>query len=135
RGSRKHGAFCYGGMLAYDAFDLHRGNIFAAPADRVLNPVDEIEVPCFVIASGIAGMQPQISPHLGTLPPLIPVAAHRYPRLPGPQENLANRASRNEAVVLVSYHDLVFVVSQPADDLFVRNRRAERHKNGCATLG
>ena len=82
--------------------DLEGGDVLAAPADRVLHAVDEEELPVRVDAEGVAGVEPAVAPRRARSPPgLLVVAVVHRPGPVGAHDQLADRAGRHLAVVLV----------------------------------
>ena len=56
------GRLAHGGMSENLGFHLERGDVLAAPADRVLQPIDKIEVAFGVAPEAVAGVEPAIAP-------------------------------------------------------------------------
>ena len=96
-----HCRFAHQGMGHDLAFHLERGNVFAAAADRVLDPVDEVEIAVLVAAKGIAGVKPAVAPGArGGFGVLVVPAVHR-PRPIAADHHFTDRAHRHFAVVAI----------------------------------
>ena len=89
------------GMGADLGLDLERGDVLAAPADRVLHAVDEEVVAVLVDAEGIAGVEPAVAPGPRRRLGILVVAVVHRPRPIGAHDQLADLAGRHLAVVLV----------------------------------
>ena len=53
---------------AHDGLDLEARDVLAAPADGVLQPVDEVVVAVLVVAERVAGVEPAVAPRLAPSP-------------------------------------------------------------------
>jgi hypothetical protein len=49
-------------MAQQHLLHLERGDVLAAPADRILEPIDEPEIGVGLADDPIAGVEPQVSP-------------------------------------------------------------------------
>ena len=53
------------GWAQISASTSKRGDVLAAPPDRVLDAVDEVEVAVLVVAERVAGVEPAVAPGRG----------------------------------------------------------------------
>ena len=94
-------------MLVHIGLELHRGDVLASAAHRVLQPIDEVVPTSLVAHHAVTGVEPAIAPRLRRLLGHSEVAHHHPPRLIGPHEQLTDLAGRDLVVVLVGDSDLV----------------------------
>ena len=80
---------------------LEAGDVLAPTPDRVLKPIDEIEVSVLVASTAIAGVKPQVAPGLDGLPGQIEIAEHGAEWLLRPDDQLAHLSRRHLVIVLV----------------------------------
>src|SRR6185437_1529188 len=86
--------------------DLEGGDVLAAAADRVLEPIDEDVLALGIDMERIPRMEPAVPPGpRGRFGIVVVAVAHR-PRARRAQDHLADRAPRYLAIVLVDEADL-----------------------------
>ncbi len=110
-------------------FDLHRRNVLAAAADRVLDPVDEVEVAVGVAHQHVTGVVPQVAPRPRGPLRMVPVAVGHDPRHFRPHQRLAGHAVGHVVVEIIDDAHLVTVLGDAATgpvvgELEARARRA-----------
>jgi hypothetical protein len=81
--------------------DLDGGHVLAAPADRVLLAVDERDETVGVDAALVAGVVPEVAPRFDRRVGLAPEAEVHAERFPRPDDDLADLAGCDLAVVVV----------------------------------
>ena len=91
------------GMAQQDLLDLEGGDVLAAPADRVLQPVDELEIAVGLANDAVAGMEPQVPPGLDRLLGRAEIARREGEGRLGAQHQLARRAVRDLVVLAVDH--------------------------------
>ena len=95
------GGLAHGGMGEDFGLDLERGDVFAAAADRVLQPVDEIEIALGVAPEAVAGVEPAVAPGGGGRLGIAGVAVRHGPGAIGAHDEFADLADADLAIVLV----------------------------------
>ena len=87
-------------VLEDGLLDLVGADVLAAPAERVLVAVDEVEPAVLVAAQRVAGVEPEVPPGLDGLLGHVVVAVAARPRVDRPHDELADLADRDLAVGL-----------------------------------
>ena len=113
-------------MAEQDLLDLEGGNVLAAPADRVLEPIDEAEIAVGLAHDTIAGVEPAIAPGLGGFLRRAEVFIGKCQRLVGPHHQLARRSVGGVLAAIVDDARIEALEHRPHQSgLLVLDRRAE----------
>jgi hypothetical protein len=113
---------------------LEGGDVLAAPADHVLDAVEEVEVPLLVLRELVARVEPAVAPGLRRRLRHVLVAGVDHPGERVARDELARRAGRHGEIVLVDEPELVVHrVRRPAAALLVV--RVQARDDGDRHLG
>ena len=129
------GALAYRRMLRDGRLDLEGGDVLAAAADRVVHPVDEVEVAVLVFAERVAGVKPAAAPGFGGAVGHPVVAEVQRTWLVAAHDHLADLTGWERLVVLVDDADLVVRPGQPPPAAGLPRPVVPAGGDGCADLG